>query len=104
MIYELHYQNQSIGTISNVGKDFPSYFGELSFKENWEELLDEDATNFVFLGLNRISEDHLTDGQYESLEHWILETENWSVIDLETKERIGILPPTIRPDYVAWRL
>ena len=56
MTYDLRYQEQSIGIITNVEKDFPSYCGHLVLHSDWAELLDEDALIMVSIGLGKVDE------------------------------------------------
>lgn len=105
MKYELRYQEQSIGIITNVEKDFPSYWGNLTLVPDWADILDEDALAMVSIGLGKIDEDDLSEEQYASLCEWLMETEDWVVVNLESSDTKSemILPPSFRPNYVTWR-
>lgn len=103
MVYDLRYQGQSIGTISSVEKDFPSYFGQLILTSDWADHLDEDAANMVKIGLGQLDEYSLSDKQFESLCEWLMETEDWTVVSQEEGTSQMILPPSFRPNTISWR-
>jgi hypothetical protein len=110
MKYQLLYQQHMIATVEEVNADFPSYFGHYRLEPAVDapELVHVRAYIDFSVRVSPLRDQDRFDDpamlQEEESFTDLIESPDWSLVEIETQQRTPILIPIFFTDGVTWRL